>query len=380
MSRTTSIPDGAPLPHGWGNYVHPEGNTYYYNPETRVVSDTDPRRYGVIALFSTALERIHDQLSRHVEAGSFEVYLSLSDRSTPVPEGVVEYYVVDYKHRSIFWVDDVNIATDLAGSVDQFESMEQLRLSLEPEFWTHVECYPCHQGEYDHKTERELTAVLRHGCVDDTTAPGSVFPYSADESLRYLKLLERFHRDDESTESYRRRWTAHLLARICGSRYINRYGLPRPRVDRLQDFQSYLAQHTRESTSMAFGEALCFGMSKRTFLRLMELWNGRIIYQRHWQPFLEQQRLEWRWTALGNSYISVTESLDHGLRPLSIAFTLPKALLGYGMIVFGGNAVHRLASQLQNEPVQMLYMTTAATAIPLVAALFLYRIYGPAAP
>lgn len=76
----------------------------------------------------------------------------------------------------------------------------------------------------------------------------------------------------------------------------------------------------------------------------------------------------------------MAESLDHGLRPLSIAFTLPKALLGYGMIVFGGNAVHHLASQLLNEPVEMLYMATAAAAIPLFVALLLYRAYVPAAP
>ncbi|KAG8915948.1 hypothetical protein FRC00_004090 [Tulasnella sp. 408] len=169
-SKTTSTPDGAPLPQGWIKYLHPEGNTYYHSPETNVVSDTDPRENGVIALFNAALKKIHDQLSRNLKAGGFEVYLSVSDSLTRVLEGVVEYYVVDYEHRSIFWVDDVNIMTDLAGSVgtvDRFESMEQLHLSLEPEFWTHVEYYPCHQGTYDHKAERELTAVLRHGCVGE---------------------------------------------------------------------------------------------------------------------------------------------------------------------------------------------------------------------
>lgn len=50
---------------------------------------------------------------------------------------------------------------------------------------------------------------------------------------------------------------------------------------------------------MALGEAFCLGMSKRTFAQLTELWNGRIVYQRHWQPFLELQRSEWRWAAFG---------------------------------------------------------------------------------
>ncbi|KAG9044935.1 hypothetical protein FS837_007296 [Tulasnella sp. UAMH 9824] len=271
-----------------------------------IVSNTDPRRIGVSTMLNNAFERIQSRLPHDATPDNVQVYLNIPDPSLLGSDGAVEYYLIDYNSKSIFWAENVDILTDLAGSgsiVEPFESMPHLRLDLEPEFWAHVEFHPCHQPTYDFKAERELSSVLRHGCVDDMTAPGSVFPYSADECLKFLKLLERFQGDDESNDSYRRSWIARLWSSICRSRRMNRYGLPHPRVDRLQGLESYLRQQSRGSAVLALGEALCLGMSKTTFVQLTELWNGRIVYQRHWQPFLDRQRSKWRWTACGALYL-----------------------------------------------------------------------------
>lgn len=432
ITRFTSFPDEVPLPEDWVEHVHPEGSTYFQNPNIRVVSNTDPRRTGVNVILNNAAERIRSQLPRDQKPDGPEVYLNVSDASRLGPECIVEYYLVDYKSRSIFWVENIDILTNLGGigsSVEPFESTRHLRSALQPEFWVHVEYYPCHQPTYDHEAEKKLTAVLQHGCVDDMTAPGSVFPYGADECVRYLKLLERVHGDDKSMESFHRSWTARLWASICRSRHINRYGLPYPRVDRLQGLDSYLQQQTRKSVAMALGETFCLGMSKRTFAQLTELWNGRIVYQRHWQPFLERQRLEWKWTTLGglyllmmnvvqrlcgasiipvvssasftcssilvsalmihthsverlktasdiSSYIYMAESFSHGLRPLSIAFTLPKALLGYGVLISAGSTLHHLTSQFQDNPTELLHLSALAF-LPLLMSVAMYRAYGP---
>ncbi|KAG8951172.1 hypothetical protein FRC04_006653 [Tulasnella sp. 424] len=302
LTRFTSSPDEIPLPSGWVEHLHPEGNVYYQHAKTGIVSDTDPRRAGVAVILEKALETIRSRLPPDTKADNPEVYLNIPDLSRLGPVGSIKYYLVDYDSRSIFWVEDLDILTDLANSgsvVEPFQSTRHLRSGITPEFWMHVEYYPCHQSTYDDRAEKELVAVLRHGCVDDTTAPGSVFPYSADECMLYLKLLERLHGNDESTESYRRSWIGRLWASVCRSRHINRHGLPYSRVDRLQGLDSYLMHHNRLSVAMTLGEMLCLGMSKRTFAQLTELWNGRIVYQRHWQPFIERQRSEWRWIALG---------------------------------------------------------------------------------
>lgn len=124
--------DGAPLPQGWVEYVHPEGNLYYHNTQAGIVTNADPRQHGVTAAFNNALEKIHYQLSAsESKLDPFEIYLGIPDGSA-FEKGSVEYYMVDYDHRSIFWVEDVDILTDLQGSasvLDQFESTDHLRKS-----------------------------------------------------------------------------------------------------------------------------------------------------------------------------------------------------------------------------------------------------------
>lgn len=77
-----------------------------------------------------------------------------------------------------------------------------------------------------------------------------------------------------------------------------------------------------------------------------------------------------------SSYIYLAESFDHGLRPLSITFTLPKALLGYAVLISAGNTLHHVTSQLQDDPTQLLH-TSAAAFLPLLTSVVMYRAYGP---
>lgn len=77
-----------------------------------------------------------------------------------------------------------------------------------------------------------------------------------------------------------------------------------------------------------------------------------------------------------SQYISVTESFNHRLRPLSIAFTLPKALLGYGIVISVCNVMQQLAALIQDEPAQLPYVASAAI-IPLFASLTVFLTFGP---
>ncbi|KAG8990637.1 hypothetical protein FRB90_001689 [Tulasnella sp. 427] len=423
----------AALPEGWTELIHPEGSVYYVNVQHSVISNTNPRLQGALSTFTAAINKIKAKIPTGSNSQAIEIYLNIFDHLKLPAQVSVEYYLVDYENKTIFWIEEVDTRTAFAGAnvvFGQFESMKHLRLALESEFWTHIEYYPCHQLSYDSRAEQELAEVLRRDSVDDMTAPGAVSPYGADECTQYLKLIEQPHADDQVARSYRRSWTARLWASICRIRHINRYGLSNPRLDRLQGLDSYLQQQTRRSPVLAFGEALCFGMSRKIFYKLTELWNGRIVYQRHWQPFLEDQRSEWRWTVLGglylvsmntvqviygtsttplvfsfsatlasslmaglmiqthskdrlktasdiSSYVSMTENVRHGLRPLSIAYTLPKALLTWATLASVMNLGHRCYLSLQDD-VKQLYLVSAAATLPILLVLFVFRAFGPA--
>ncbi|KAG8914869.1 hypothetical protein FRC00_010238 [Tulasnella sp. 408] len=89
--------DEAPLPNDWVEYLHPEGNTYYYHRKRGIVSNTDPRRTGAGTVLGNAFEAIQSKLPQEARSGNFEIYLNILDASRLGSEGAVEYYLVDYK-------------------------------------------------------------------------------------------------------------------------------------------------------------------------------------------------------------------------------------------------------------------------------------------
>ncbi|KIO16880.1 hypothetical protein M407DRAFT_33471 [Tulasnella calospora MUT 4182] len=257
-------------------------------------------------------------------------------------------------------------------------------LALKTEYWIHLESYPAHRMVSESAVD-ELTSLLVHSGTDDVTSQGSVSPWSADECLRYLRLFGELKGKQPS--SYQTAAIARIWSTISRVRYMNRHGLPGPRLDRLQGIESFIAGQLKRSVVLSIAEYLCFNIPKGMFYQLSELWNGRLVYIRHWDRFLDEYRgmcLRMACvsggiiclatfavsskslnnglaaaTSLGSialftslylyeqhsrarigtatdvsTYLSKSESFQHGLRPLSILLSLPQALTIWAGLLF----------------------------------------------
>jgi len=286
----------------------------------------------------------------------------------------------------LFWVDDVLLA---GLGLPAFGSEGEIKLRLTPEYWTHVEYFPMHLP-LRQEAEELIIAVLRHGCVDNMTSPGSTFPFGEIECTRYLSIFEGFKSSGSTaTIGYRNAVIARVSNAISRARYINSWGLDRPRLDRLQGLTEFKNAQLKESAILNAGEIFCMYLSHGVFTRVTSMWNGRVVYQRHWNGFFNDMRGEWLrlagldvaiWlgsttmlasgktnlllvasTALSGAsafvslllfhkhsesalatgpdisrYIMSVENYYHGLRPLSIVYVVPHALTIYSGILFNG--------------------------------------------
>jgi hypothetical protein len=148
----------------------------------------------------------------------------------------------------------------------------------------------------------------------------------------------------------------------------------------------------KENSVLVIGELFCLVMSRSVFTRITSMWNGRVVYQRHWNNFFKDMRAEWlRMAGLGGAiwlgsttmlaagqrgplfvvsttlsgasvfiglvlhhkhsegalatgpdvsrYIMSVESYYHGLRPLSIVYVVPHALIIYSAVCFNAALV-----------------------------------------
>ncbi|KIO30636.1 hypothetical protein M407DRAFT_20352 [Tulasnella calospora MUT 4182] len=363
---------------GFKELIHPEGDTYLFDQSRRIITPSNT----TVSSWGRTMDAVFQKIVRLLGKGtklplSSELYLS--SQGGPLE---VAYYLADHDKKVIYWLEETDAQSLGLGP---FESDADLRGALTSEYWVHVDYFPNHRG-LDAQAEEDLMGTLRHGCIDDMTAPGSTFPWSAEECRHFLSVLEGFRMSNsEVVLAERTSCIARLWAAISRVRHIHGYGSSNARLDRFQGIEDYLNHQTVSSLHLALGDAVTFGNSQHTFRRMTELWNGRVVYQRHWNAFLDDMRREWMqmtyfplaiwmaciilvasgkacaavfvsaWlsaaavlvslhllqahatdklsTAPGiSAWISRVEDLKHGLRPLSIKFALPRALTIYAFI------------------------------------------------
>jgi len=80
---------------------------------------------------------------------------------------------------------------------------------------------------------------------------------------------------------------------IARTRHINGYGLLNPRLDRLQRFEVSDEQRTKPEWITTCKEALLFFIPLNIHSRLLTLFNGRVVYHRHWDVFFNDMRGTW---------------------------------------------------------------------------------------
>ncbi|KAG8951196.1 hypothetical protein FRC04_006678 [Tulasnella sp. 424] len=251
------------LPAGWGDHTTPEGVVYFRHEERSIVTYADIRHPSTEQVLLAA----HDHLvalggAMDLHIIEREVFIQVLEKSSYTCE--VGYYFVDHAARLPFWVHPVPVQ-DLG--LPSFGTGGQLKASLVPEYWTHLEYFPAHQL-LDAVSELELISILRHGCVAPVR-PFRIALMIAESSYRILPIFLRLPKLQA---------TGHPPSRGSGRA-----------LHVAAEFKSRL----KPGIYLLALVTLSFGLSLLKFDRLTELWNGRVVYRRHWSTFFDEQQKEW---------------------------------------------------------------------------------------
>ncbi|KAG9022271.1 hypothetical protein FRB95_000476 [Tulasnella sp. JGI-2019a] len=199
------------LPKGWTVCIHPEGDAYFYHHDKRIVTPKDPRDLAAFDIILSAYDRLKKSLydTARDRIPCSELFLDLSSDKTEV-----RYYWADHSTCQIFWAEDVPC---LALGLPNLTSEREIKSRLTPEYWTHAEYFPIHMP-VKQETEDAIVAILRHGCVDNMTSPGSTFPFSEGECQQYIQMLEGFQSlNAAAAQGYRNAVIARIWNAVGGS-------------------------------------------------------------------------------------------------------------------------------------------------------------------
>ncbi|KAG8915953.1 hypothetical protein FRC00_004095 [Tulasnella sp. 408] len=136
MQRSTS--DWLPgLPRDWEQHTHPEGGNYFFHPGKRILTPVDPRQRRNLDRLLLAFADIEPILPSNALGDNFHIVLGFDEEQ--FERQVVQYYLVDYDFRIVFWVHPI----DIRGlCLQPYTSLACLRSILLADFWTHVNHFP----------------------------------------------------------------------------------------------------------------------------------------------------------------------------------------------------------------------------------------------
>ncbi|KIO23726.1 hypothetical protein M407DRAFT_26794 [Tulasnella calospora MUT 4182] len=201
---TAAANDQQPLD-PWVKITHPDGDIYFYDPQNRVFTWTDPRDPDNAATLENATQQLRQQLTpAHFPNDA----ISVIGFTNEMRQGsIVGYYLVHNGLKVIGWIEPSPQALGLPAGFDE----NRFQSWLLPQYWTHIHFYPSGLA-VDDSAEEGLIGRLIAGLLPFNHG---MTPFSPEECRNYLSLVEL----NRNTQLDERRMTdiGRLLALICES-------------------------------------------------------------------------------------------------------------------------------------------------------------------
>ncbi|CDO70476.1 hypothetical protein BN946_scf184569.g19 [Trametes cinnabarina] len=277
------------VPADWVACVHPEGRLYFYHPQKRIFTDADVRQSKFRAILAAFEESLQDiiQAQDLVLPPDYELVLYLEARKISGGYNWL-YYYVDHSNRTLFWVQEFDII-DVVDEVRGLKTLSQVKPEIEAKYWVHCEMYP-----YMHKIPDEvftdLSGMLTFAGLDVLTSMTSTVVYRSDDVHRMLGLVKsaKAVRDTE----YATVVMGRLMHVFLHQRFLNMHGQTHARLGRDQSVYNTAKQ---PRTALIKLLAPLFFNAPEVHLRGLEkIWIDNIIAIQPWSGFIGKLQNEWQ--------------------------------------------------------------------------------------
>ncbi|KAH9941634.1 uncharacterized protein BXZ73DRAFT_41460 [Epithele typhae] len=335
------------VPAGWKAVTHPEGRLYFYDDRRRIFTDNDVREPGIAAMLDTFARQLDEMiLEQSLELpANHELVLFLEPRKSA--PGVFNwcYYFVDHSTRTLFWIHECDPVETLdIREVIALKAPYDIRHEIQSKYWMHIEMYP-HQRHITPDVYTELTGMLTFASMDSTTSMTSTVAYRGDDVHRMITLV-KIAKSVDGTD-YATAVIGRLMCTWTHYRFFNFYGQTHARLNR--DQSVYHGVKKRRTLLIRFFAPFFWNAPHVHLRSLEKIYIDEVITIIPWGGFISKLQNEWQEfvlyaTVLLNANVAFlaipsvdTGSLDH-VTParissfLSIVTSVGSILLGLLLI------------------------------------------------
>ncbi|OAX36665.1 hypothetical protein K503DRAFT_285380 [Rhizopogon vinicolor AM-OR11-026] len=309
----------------WKSCVHPEGALYLYDGSRRAYTEAniDEITFREVDGCVDALYELARNNSVDLTTGDIELVVQLEVAQDEVS---CQYYFVDHKERTVFWLHDPSEATEsifsalqgvydpshmgaLCGTYDVACFNQPVGYALEDEYWTHCEHYPNHRMDRK-KLVKELRELVMHASAEIITSDTSLSPFDSNELSKIMELLGHLQENAADNDFLHSTCViARFMHYFCRAKFFNFCGLPCARLDADKSVYPEDTGFHLLASSISFAiEAILFWAPRARLENLRRVWVDESIIMPRWKDFNTNLMAEWTGITI---YVRIVKPASH---------------------------------------------------------------------
>ncbi|KAG1739393.1 uncharacterized protein EDB91DRAFT_381128 [Suillus paluster] len=214
----------------WTTVVHPEGSRYFVNQENRTCTEMnvcDEEICGDIEWYMQYLLRALESKCEGRELDMMQVDLVLEPKKAPDSDSIIcWYYFVNHRDRCLFWLDEFDTEYILS-HCKGVESLSHIQLSIQAQYWKHWDYFPSLCSVTQNLVD-EVKDMLVHATCDHLTSRRSSAPYDLIQLRDYISVIDNVNVYSPTDQSAQRCHPAIVIGRIMHtfshSRFLDFHG------------------------------------------------------------------------------------------------------------------------------------------------------------
>ncbi|KAI0760212.1 hypothetical protein C8Q74DRAFT_1208734 [Fomes fomentarius] len=279
------------VPSGWTPCTHPDGRLYFYDTRRRIYTDNDVRIAKILDTLETFARQL-DEMVRKSELSlpeNHDLVLFLENRTT-MPGSNWLYYYADHATHTLFWIQPCSLPSALeVTEVKAICGPYDMKYEIESKYWQHIEMYPFGHSIPD-AVYTEINGMLVFASTDATTSLTTTVPYCPDDVHRMIAHVKAAQAVDKT--DYATAVVGRLMSIWYHNRFLNFHGQTHARLNRNQTV--YNRPAPRRTPLIKILSPLFWNAPDVHLKGLETIWTDNVIIIIPWSGFISKLLGEWQ--------------------------------------------------------------------------------------
>ncbi|KAF8878915.1 hypothetical protein BD779DRAFT_1803491 [Infundibulicybe gibba] len=290
LPNQTNFSRPGKLPPGWIEYIHFEGQVFFYHKEKRILTDEwlwDTIKSDQIARFVEAIEEFIRSRNLKLPEDSDLVLDLVQDLDDEYWCG---YYYVDHSTKILCWLEKFDVSSSIA-EVQGDLCPSHIRNYLEAEYWYHwalfCNIYPATALVLD-----QLEGMLRDAQTDVQTSRQSTINHSFKDLKNMMHIVKGAR--ENMTSTHANSWfIGRFMHALWRDRFLNFYGQKVTRHSRKWSVHGDQPGALKHSYLIKILSPILFCAPDVHLNAMEELWVDKLTIKPHWTHFIGKLNEEW---------------------------------------------------------------------------------------